>query len=146
MLSKSVAVLCVLGIVFSSYLLYLHYTPEELDSSFCNISNFLSCSTVNTSSYATFLGIPVALIGVLGFIWMLYLSFGRFVDAGVALFYSSLLALLFMLYLTFAELFIIGAVCIVCVSVLVLIMWIFWIAARRFGHESVLFVKELKIE
>ena len=64
MLSKSVAVLCVLGIVFSSYLLYLHYTPEELDSSFCNISNFLSCSTVNTSSYATFLGIPVALIGL----------------------------------------------------------------------------------
>ena len=145
-MNRVISVLCVLGIIVSFYLLYLHYVPEELDASFCNISDFLSCSTVNKSSYATLFGVPVALIGVLGLLFLVYLSISRLHYAGVALFYSSGGALLFMLYLTFAELFIINAVCVLCIAVLVVIIAIFSVALYSYGRESVRFVRELRIE
>ncbi|HLD33356.1 MAG TPA: vitamin K epoxide reductase family protein [Candidatus Nanoarchaeia archaeon] len=144
--SKVIVGLCIAGFLISLYLTYLHYAPEELDASFCNISDFLSCSTVNKSSYATLFGIPVALIGIIGFVLLGFLSLARLMYARVALFYSSLGALLFMLYLTFVELFIINAVCVLCIAVLLIMAAIFSVSCYSYGRESVRFVREMKFE
>src|SRR3989344_5720627 len=123
-MKKSIATLSILGILVSLYLAYLKYNPTELDSSFCNITEYLSCSTVNTSSYSTFLGIPVAFIGILGFVFLFILSF-EIPYSRILIFYSSALGLIFMLYLLIAELFIINAICILCMVTLAVILIIF---------------------
>ena len=141
-----ILVLSVIGMLLSGYLTYVHYVPEQLDSSFCNISDFLSCSTVNKSSYATLLGVPVALIGVIGFVLLGFLALGRVKYHEPALFYSSLFGLGFMVYLTSAELLVIKAVCILCVGAALIIAVIFSISALMFGQESIQFVKEIEFE
>ncbi|MBS3138171.1 vitamin K epoxide reductase family protein [Candidatus Woesearchaeota archaeon] len=143
---KSIPLLSIIGILISVYLTYLHYVPEKLDASFCNISNYLSCSTVNQSSYALLFGIPVALIGIFGFILILYLSKSKSQYTNVALFYSSALGLLFMLYLLIAELFVIKALCILCTVVLLVILAIFLITVKAHGKESLQFLKDIRFE
>ena len=144
--TKTISILSIIGILISAYLTYLHYVPEKLSASFCNLSNYLSCATVNQSSYAVFLGIPVALIGVAGFLLLLYLSFSSFRYANIILFYSSAIGTIFMLYLLIAELFIIKALCIFCIAVLLIIGAIFLIALKAYGKESLQFVKEVRFE
>src|SRR3989344_7214467 len=145
-MKKSIATLSILGILVSLYLAYLKYNPTELDSSFCNITEYLSCSTVNTSSYSTFLGIPVAIIGAIGFLLLFLLSFEKIPHAQVALFYSSAIGLVFMLYLFVAELFIIKAICIFCIVVLLMIIAIFVLTAKSAGKESIAFLKSIRFE
>ena len=144
--NKRIAVLSIVGIILSGYLAYLHYVPDQLDSSFCNISDYLSCSTVNKSSYALFLGVPVAIIGIIGFLLLFYLSISKMPHARIALFYSSALGSLFMLYLFTAELLIIKAICTFCIAVLLAICTIFLIAYKAYGRESIQFVKDIKFE
>lgn len=143
---RTILALSIIGIVLSGYLTYLHFVPEKFDTSFCNINDFFSCSTVNKSSYATFLGVPVAVIGMLGFVLLGWLSLGRSAYHRVGIFYLSLVGLGFMLYLTGAELFVIRAVCILCVGTAIIIATIFTISALAFGKEGVQFVKEIKFE
>ncbi|HLC19636.1 MAG TPA: vitamin K epoxide reductase family protein [Candidatus Nanoarchaeia archaeon] len=145
-MKKSIPSLSIIGILISVYLTYLHYVPEKLNTSFCNLSNYLSCSTVNKSSYAVFLGIPVAIIGIFGFLLILYYSMSKRQYAPVVLFYSSALGLLFMLYLLVAELFIIKALCIFCIAVLLVILAIFLIVAKAHGKESLQLLREIRFE
>ena len=145
-MKKILVALCILGIILSSYLTYVHYVPEELDTSFCNISGYLSCSTVNRSSFATFLGIPVALLGVIVFFGMLFLVADRIKHGHIALFLVSLASFLFMMYLTFTELFIINAICILCVAVAIIATFILVISFRIYKYEIIQFFKELRIE
>ena len=143
---KSIQILSSIGILISAYLAYLHYVPEELNTSFCNLSNYLSCATVNSSSYAVFLGIPVAIIGIAGFLLMGYLPMSKSSLAPIILFYSSGMGLLFMLYLLIAELFVIKALCILCIAVLLIMLAIFLIATYRHGRQSIQFVKDIRFE
>lgn len=143
---RIIFVFSVIGILLSGYLTYVHYAPEQLDDSFCNFSDFVSCSTVNSSSYATFFGMPVALIGVFGFLLLGVLSLGKVKYHRVLLFYFSLGALLFMLYLLIIELFVLKAICLYCVFTLIDILLIFLVSAVYFGRESVTFVSEIKLE
>lgn len=143
---RLILVLCVLGLVVSGYLTYLHFRPEKLDTSFCNISDYLSCSTVNKSSYAWFLGVPVSFIGMFGFLLMGGLALSRFQYNRVGIFFLSLFGLGFMVYLTAAEVFIIGAVCVLCVVVALIVFDIFFLSWKHFGKESVEFVREIRVE
>ena len=143
---RIIFVFSVIGILLSGYLTYVHYAPEQLDDSFCNFSDFVSCSTVNSSSYATFFGMPVALIGVFGFLLLGVLSLGKVKYHRVLLFYFSLGALLFMLYLLIIELFVLKAICLYCVFTLIDILLIFLVSAVYFGRESVTVVKEVQFE
>ncbi len=143
---RIIRVLCIIGVIISGYLLYLHFVPEKLDTSFCNISEYFSCSTVNKSSYALLFGVPVALIGVIGFLLMGWLSFGRWTYHKPALVFVSLGALGFMLYLLAAEVFVIRAVCIFCIAVLIIVLAIVGISGAYFGKETVQFLREIRVE
>ena len=97
-----------------------------------------SCETVQLSPQSKFLGIDVALIGVLGYLVLLGLALlalqPRF--AGPAwparlLAVLAGIALLFTLYLTGLELFVIHAICRYCVASAVVIVLIFGLAMRE---------------
>lgn len=59
-------VLAAAGIVVSAFALHAHYSTNYLYLP-CDINSRWSCGLVNHSRYAMVLGVPVALIGILGY-------------------------------------------------------------------------------
>ncbi len=113
--------LALAGIVLSGYLLANHF---GVGTGVCNISPTVDCDKVNGSPYSVVLGVPVALIGLLGFAAMFAVGYmGRFYgDTWIGERHGKLLVLLaaigaaFGVYLTYIELFVILAVCPFCVA------------------------------
>ena len=68
----AITVLAMAGIVISSVSLYHHYGTEK--SSFCDFGQSFNCDMVNRSIYSSVMGVPVALIGVVGYLALLTLA------------------------------------------------------------------------
>lgn len=64
--SRAISVLSLAGAGNASYGLWQHYAPAG--SAFCNVNATISCDIVNKSAFSEIFGIPVAAIGVLGFL------------------------------------------------------------------------------
>ncbi|HEV8613077.1 MAG TPA: vitamin K epoxide reductase family protein [Gemmatimonadales bacterium] len=127
------AVLSLAGLFVASYL-YL-YKLGKIGALACGTGG---CETVQLSPQSRFLGVEVALVGVVGYAILLVLALlalqPRF--AGPAwpsrlLAWLSGVAVLFTLYLTSLELFVIHAICRYCVASAVIILLIFLLAARE---------------
>jgi uncharacterized membrane protein len=81
------------------------------------------CSTVNASPYSEVYGIPVAFVGVLGYLAILGLLLlkdraGDFIQDNntLALFGITMTGFIFTLYLVYLEIFVIKALCPFCVA------------------------------
>jgi vitamin-K-epoxide reductase (warfarin-sensitive) len=107
--------LAILGIVASSLALREHY---RTDTSPCSINDKWDCGAVNHSPYAVLKDIPVAAIGIAGYILLGTLGYLR---AYPFLLIAALSGLGFSLYLTDIEAHILGVWCIYCVSSLAVI-------------------------
>jgi len=99
------------GVGIAGYLTYVHYAGLH---PVCGISH--GCETVQTSSYASLFGIPVALLGLITYLLVL-VSLGmrgeRALLGGYAL---TAIGFAFSVYLTYREVFTIHAICSWCVS------------------------------
>ena len=135
-----VATLALAGIFVSLYLLL--YKLGIIGELSCSVG---SCETVNSSKWATFVGMPVAAWGVAWYVGMFVLALvstgERF--AGSATVSAVLLGvastgLLFSLYLTYLELFRIHAICQWCVvsAIIVTIIFFFALADYRGGTRK----------
>ena len=100
----------IVGIVLSALALREHY---RTDSSPCSINEKWDCGIVNKSSYASLLGIPVADIGIAGYLLMAILAWRRNYRL---LLLSAVFGLSFSLYLAHVEADILGVWCIYCVA------------------------------
>jgi vitamin-K-epoxide reductase (warfarin-sensitive) len=109
-------ILAVCGIAVSTLALREHYR-EEGDSP-CSINERWDCGIVNKSPYAMIGPIPVAVIGIAGYLLLGVLSFRRAYALVLAF---TLPALAFSLYLAHIESRILGVWCIYCVASLGLI-------------------------
>lgn len=132
-----IAILAVVGVGLSSVSLDLHYRKSK--TSFCDFGESFNCDLVNRSEYSTVAGVPVALIGVLGYLALL--AFATFYrdkaeTPGILLVGSSG-GLGFALYLTYVEKYILFAWCILCLSSLAVIFVITLLSV-------LLFVKSLR--
>ena len=67
-------VLAVAGIVVSALALREHY---RTDASPCSINERWDCGIVNHSPYAVFHGVPVAVVGIAGYLLLGVLAFGK---------------------------------------------------------------------
>ncbi len=101
--------LAVLGIVVSALALREHY---RTDTSPCSINERWDCGIVNHSPYAMLAGIPVAILGIAGYLLMSALAWRR---AWRLLLAASLVGLAFSLYLAHIEARVLGVWCIYCV-------------------------------
>ena len=151
----SITALAVLGVAVSSYALWQHYAP--LGAAFCNFSETFSCDIVNQSAFSEVFGIPVALIGILGYAGIGVLAmvayktisppFSKGEREGVRvqtnrgwgihsilrwLLAASLGGLVFSLCLTYIEIVWIGAYCPICIVSQVLILAIAALATIAF--------------
>jgi vitamin-K-epoxide reductase (warfarin-sensitive) len=102
-------VLAALGIVVSALALREHYRTEG--DSPCSINERWDCGIVNHSPYAMLAGIPVAALGIAGYLLMGALAWRR---AHRILLVVALAGLSFSLYLAHIEKDILGVWCIYC--------------------------------
>jgi len=116
-----VAILAVGGIVVSSVSLKHHYATSKTE--FCDIGNTFNCDIVNRSEYSEILGIPVALIGMVGYAAVLGLAtvYRERRETPSLIFAGASAGLAFALYLTYIEGRVLGVWCIMCLSSLALI-------------------------
>jgi uncharacterized membrane protein len=111
-LTIAIIVLCLLGIGDAGYLTYVHYEGLKV---VC-LSGGGGCETVQASRYAKIGGLPVAVLGLAGYIGILGSlairgELGRALGFGLAL-----VGFAFSMYLTYRELFTIHAICQWCVG------------------------------
>lgn len=124
-------VLAVLGIGVAGYLVYVHYA--DIDP-VCNIAH--GCHKVQTSEYAKLAGIPVALLGLLGYITLLGALLAP--QGELARMVAALVALVgfgFSMYLTYRELFTIDAICQWCVASAILMTGLAIVCTVRLLRE-----------
>jgi vitamin-K-epoxide reductase (warfarin-sensitive) len=113
-------ILAVIGIVVSALALREHY--REAGDAPCSINERWDCGIVNHSPYAMVKGVPVAIIGMAGYILLGVLALWRSYRLILA---GALMGLAFSLYLAHIERDVLGVWCIYCVGSLGTISLIF---------------------
>jgi vitamin-K-epoxide reductase (warfarin-sensitive) len=110
-LMKHVLVLLTaIGIIVSALALREHYRTEG--DAPCSINERWDCGIVNHSPYAVLAGIPVAVLGIVGYLLMGALAWRRAYGSVLA---AALVGLAFSLYLARIEAHVLGVWCIYCV-------------------------------
>ncbi len=127
----AIVVLCLLGIADAGYLTYIHYAGIKV---VC-LSGGGGCEKVQASAYSKLDGVPVSVLGLVGYVVILGSllisnEMGRAAGFGVAL-----IGFGFSLYLTYRELFTIHAICQWCVASAVLMTCLMVLTAVRFLRE-----------
>jgi uncharacterized membrane protein len=125
-LRTAVAIFAVAGLCVASYLTYSRYAGTQL---FCATGG---CETVQHSRYAVIAGVPVAVLGLAGYLTFLLTAVFRATAAVVAGVCAALFAVLFSTYLLLAQLFLIHAVCQWCVVSDVIVSILAFLCAARF--------------
>lgn len=117
----AIAVLAVAGMAVSSISLYHHFSKSK--TAFCNLGQSFDCDLVNRSPYSTFHKVPVALLGILGYLLILSLAtvYREKAETPFILGASAFCGFGFALYLTYIEGFVLHAWCIFCLSSLAVI-------------------------
>src|SRR5579864_3005704 len=103
-------ILAILGAIVSSLALREHY--RTYGDSPCSINERWDCGVVNHSSFAMLAGIPVAAIGIAGYILMAALALLR---SYRLLLVPTFAGLAFSLYLANIEAHVLGVWCVYCV-------------------------------
>ncbi|MBZ5546919.1 MAG: vitamin K epoxide reductase family protein [Acidobacteriia bacterium] len=135
-LMSIVAILAVCGVIVSSVSLQHHYATSKTE--YCDLGETFNCDIVNRSEYSSILGIPVALIGMLGYAAVAGLAtvYRERRDTPALLLGGALAGFAFALYLTYIEGRVLGAWCILCLSSLALITsitplsFVVWVRSR----------------
>lgn len=108
---RAALLLAAIGIGIAGYLVYVHYTDTKV---LCSISH--GCETVQKSKYAKLAGVPVALLGLIGYVAILGTLFVRTESARLAGAGMALIGLGFSGWLTYLEAARIHAWCQWCVG------------------------------
>jgi uncharacterized membrane protein len=104
-------VLAVAGVIVSAFALHAHYSTNYLYLP-CDLNSRWSCGLVNHSRYAMVLGVPVALIGILGYTLLGVVAWLRKRLQFMAL---SIIALGIALHFTYIEAEVLHMWCLYCV-------------------------------
>ena len=127
-LRRAMIVVAVLGLALAAYLTYVHYSGTKPA---CTAGQ--SCVKVQTSVWSKVGGVPVALIGLIGYVGILLSLLApdrdetRLLTLGM-----TLIGVGFSGYLTYRELFSIHAVCEECAASAVMLALLFIGAVIRF--------------
>jgi uncharacterized membrane protein len=114
--------LSIAALVVSAYLAYAHFATSNVLA--CPEGGTINCELVTTSAQSKFLGIPVAVLGLLWSAAMVALttpaawrSRRRRPEIRIARLALVSIGMCFVVWLVYAELFVIGAICLWCTVV-----------------------------
>jgi len=123
------ATLSLAGVLVSSLALQVHYSTATEP---CSINEHWDCGIVNHSSYAVVFGIPVAAVGIAGYLLLGILALAR---RRFLLLFAALIGLGFALHLSGIERNILSVWCLYCVIsqaiiALITLLTVAWIVGR----------------
>jgi vitamin-K-epoxide reductase (warfarin-sensitive) len=126
------AVLSLAGVVISALALRVHYVTGTEP---CDINAHWDCGIVNHSSFAVVYHVPVAAIGIAGYLLLVCLSLARL---RFATFLASLAGFFFAFRLSMIEQYGLGVWCLYCaisqaIIAVILLLSLAWLAADYFG-------------
>jgi uncharacterized membrane protein/predicted DsbA family dithiol-disulfide isomerase len=141
--------LAVVGILDSTYLAISHYRiyTDIGYESFCAISRAINCDTVSQSPYAIFVGLPVPVWGVLGYVFVLMILILAGTKAAqrkriwALLFAVSLFYSVYSVVLAIISLVYIHSYCIMCIlsyGINFMLLYYCWLIRRRFDPDPYL--------
>ena len=115
-----ITALSAVGIILASYLFYSYLVPEP--PQFCTINETINCDAVTKGSLATFVGIPVSLVGLIGYIVIFASSVfqKKKLTLGMTAF-----GMIFCLRLTILEIFVEKVYCPVCLLCQIIMLTVF---------------------
>jgi uncharacterized membrane protein len=125
-MTRAIAIVSTLGLLVSGYLTYVHYADVE---ALC--SAISDCTRVQNSDFSDLAGIPVAVLGLLGYIGVLVSLRIPGENARLATALLAFVGFGYSAYLTYVELFRIDAICQWCVASALLMAALAVLAARR---------------
>jgi uncharacterized membrane protein len=128
-LRTTLIVLAVVGVGLASYLTYVHYSGETV---LCTTAHN-TCEQVQTSRYSKVAGVPVALMGLIGYVLILGSLLAR--ESETSRFATAALTVGgfgFSAYLTYREVFTLHKICEWCVSSACLLTIMMGLAVWRF--------------
>lgn len=141
-LQLSMLMLTVTGLGVSAYLMWGYTAPGA--SLACGGSH--GCDTVKNSVYASFLGIPVPVFGLVAYLALMLLIVAQNLTAvkergwspyiSLTIFGFSLSGVLYSAYLTYLELFVIFAICRWCVASAIILVAIFVLSIFNLGKTN----------
>ena len=144
---KRIMFISFIGLIDAIYLSYFHHLVSA--GAGCPTQDFpgLECGVVLASDQAKLFGVPVAWLGVIGFLMLIVLSLDRYLNMDlertkynkILLPITGIIGVIFGLYLTYAEAFIIHEWCPFCLIAFGLTLAATFFCITEYGHE----VKEL---
>ena len=131
-LAWAIAILAAVGIAISSVSLWHHFGHDK--TSFCDFGQTFNCDLVNRGEYSVIGGVPVALVGILGYLLLLALAtiYRQKAETPALLLIFSAVGLAFALRLAFFEAYYIHVWCVLCLGSLVVIALITMFSAALF--------------
>jgi uncharacterized membrane protein len=111
----------VLGLADSIYLVYQHFSHAASFAG-CPDNSGINCEAVTTSAWSHLFGMPVSVLGLAFFVFMVAVNSrwgwrARWQVVHWARLASVIVGMVFVLYLVWAELYRIGAICLYCTGV-----------------------------
>ena len=144
---KWIMIISFIGLIDAIYLSYLHHLVSA--GAGCPTQDLpgLDCGVVLASDQAKLFGIPVAWLGVIGFLMLIALSLDRYLNMDLERTYynkillpiTGIIGVVFGSYLTYAEAFIIHEWCPFCVVAFILTIAATFFCITEYGYE----IKEL---
>src|SRR3989344_3997058 len=142
--NKAFLITAFIGMLLSVYAIPLHFANDG--SSLCDIGETLSCDKVNKSQWSTFVGVPVAFLGLIAYavVFLLVLKqksirqkleFTR-KDFAQYLLVITVIMFAFQAYLTITEIFFIHAYCIVCLGSQACTIALVWLAWKEYNKSN----------
>lgn len=125
---------CICGIALSIASLHSHYAISATD--YCDLNEMFNCDIVNRSKFSELFGVPVALIGLLGYVVLLGISTKKNRVLDILRFLMSLVGLVFALYLAYIEEFVLRTWCLLCIGSLISISAIAILSAVEIGRRE----------
>lgn len=154
------ACVSVAGVLLSLYMVADKYRSSGRSS--CDLSERISCSVINNSEFASLFGVPVAVLGIVWFLVIGFLSYRLhnhpngsastlssasgtiYTNKGMSEAAALAMAMLawcvagagFIVYLLVAEI-ILGAICPMCTAVHVLVAFLFYASLRLYARHAI---------
>lgn len=117
---RTITWLSVFGILLAVYLFYNFLFKPAFQP--CSINAIVNCDAVTHGPLATLLGIPVSLVGLIGYIIILISSLKRWEKMVLGM---STFGMVFCLYITYQEIFNLRVICPVCLACQIVMLTIF---------------------
>ena len=126
-------ILSLIGLGLASYLTYEHFTAKVFQG--CALGGIFDCQKVTTSAQSRFLGVPVAVLGLINFLVFAVINSPwawrvRNYWLHVARFVLCICGMIFVLWLLYAELLVIDNLCLYCTGVHIVTFALFVILVR----------------